>query len=250
MTTGQISEEALTYFKDKGVKALLEEAMHDLLLHLPEDPLEFLQKSFSTPTCLRIILFGRPGSGRHSQSKLLAEKYNLLSINTRRVLIREFQEGTDIGHQIETYLRKFAVIPDEIYIKAIMREVERAERDFNGWILDGFPQTRAHAIYLQNAAISPQKFFYLSLPEDVAAKRCLARRVKNSLESEKNSLISQLAADDSPEGIAARFKRFTAERDELMDCYDPFYVRIDASGSVEDVFKDICEQIDNLEIAA
>eukprot|EP00796_Vickermania_ingenoplastis_P007097 gene7097-5031_t len=248
MTTGQISEEALQYFEDKRIKALLEEAMHNLLLNLPDDPLAFLQKSFSTPTPLRIILAGGPGSGRGTQSRLLAEKYNLLAINARELLIREFEEGSEVGHRIESYLRKAAIVPDEIYVELIMREVHKAEENYKGWVLDGFPQTRAHAIYLQNAGISPQKFFYLSIPEEVAAKRCLGRRVK-STKAEKNSLISALSLDDSPEGVSARLKHFLARKDELLDCYQPFFVRVPGAGSIEEVNKEICEQIDNLDIA-
>lgn len=248
MTTGQISDEALRYFEEKRIKTLLEEAMHNLLLNLPDDPLEYLQKSFSSPTPIRVILSGGPGSGKGTQSRLLAEKYNLLAINSNKLLIREFEQGSEIGHRIESYLRKAALVPDEIYVELIIKEVRTAEENYKGWVLDGFPQTRAHAIYLQNAGISPQKFFYLSIPEDIAAKRCLGRRVKTT-ESEKNSLVSALLPDDSPEDIAARLSHFSARKDELMDSYNPFFVRIPASGTIEEVNKEISEQIDNLDIA-
>lgn len=248
MTTGQISEEALKYFEEKRIKALLEEAMHNLLLDLPDDPLEYLQKSFSAPTPLRIMFSGGPGSGKGTQSELLAKKYNLLAINARKLLIREFDEGTEMGHRIEAYLRKAALVPDEIYVELIIREVRRAEKDYQGWVLDGFPQTRAHAISLQNAGISPQKFFYLSIPEEVAAKRCLNRK-ERCFESERNSLLNSLKLNDTPEGIAARLKHFSARKDELLDCYQPFFVRIAGSKSIEDVNNEICEQIDNLDIA-
>lgn len=249
MTTGQISEEALKYFEEKRIKALLEEAMHNLLLNLPDDPLAFLQQTFSVSTPIRIIFAGGPGSGKGTQSQLLAEKYNLLAINSRKLLIREYEEGTEMGHRIESYLRKAALVPDEIYVELILREVRKAEQEYKGWVLDGFPQTRSHAIYLQNAGVSPQKFFYLSIPEEVAAKRCLGRRVK-ALPSEKNSLVSALMPDDSPDGIASRLSHFLARKDELLDSYAPFFVRIPGNGTIEEVNKEICEQIDNLDIAA
>lgn len=248
MTTGKISEDASKYFEEKKIKSLLEEAMHDLLLNLPEDPLVFLQKSFSRQTPFRIMMAGGPGSGKGTQCKMLAEKYNIRVINARQLLLRELEEGTEISHRIEAFLRKGALVPDEIYVELIIREVREAEKHYKGWVLDGFPQNRGHAISLQNAGISPQKFFYLSIPEEMAAERCLSRRA-NGCDSEPTSLFKELQLDDTPDGVTARIKHFLARKDELIDCYSPFFVRISGAEAIEKVSKEICEQIDSIDIS-
>lgn len=247
MTTGKISEESLKYFEEKKIKALLEEAMHDLLLNLPDDPLVFLQNSFSRRTPLRLMVSGGPGSGKGTQCKILANKYNILVINARDLILRELDDATEVSHRIESYLRKGALVPDEIYVELIIREVLEAEKHYKGWVLDGFPQNRGHAISLQNAGISPQKFFYLSIPEEMAAERCLSRR-NNCCPSEPTTLFKALQLDDTPDGVTARIKHFLARKDELIDCYSPFFVRISGAADIEEISKEICEQIDSIDI--
>lgn len=247
MTTGKISEDALKYFEEKKIKALLEEAMHNLLLELPEDPLVFLQNSFSRPTPLRIMIAGGPGSGKGTQCKILEKKYNILAINARKLLIRELEDSTEMSHRIEAFLRKGALVPDDLCVELIIREVREAEKHYKGWVLDGIPQNRGHAISLQNAGISPQKFFYLSIPEEMAAERCLSRRAKTT-EIKSASLYKSLELDDSPDGVTTRIKHFLARKDELIDCYSPFFVRISGAESIDAISKEICEQIDSIDI--
>lgn len=248
MTTGQISEKALQYFEEKKIKSILEEAMHNLLLHLPEDPLAFLQETFHATTPYRLIVAGLPGCGKGTQAQLLASKYNLLVINSRKLLIQEYLEKTPIGLRIESDVQAGGLVSDEIVVELIIREVRRAEKDYKGWILDEFPQNRAHVISLQRAGISPQKFFYLSITEDVTSKRC-KQKTNLSSGAENDPVLRVLQCDDSPEGVVSRIKYFTARKDELIDSYSTFFYRIDASVPIEVVHREMCDQIDSLDIA-
>lgn len=232
MSTGTLSEAPLRYMKEKKIKALLEEAMRDLLIRMPDDPLAFLQVAFQTQTPLRLMINGPPGCGKGTQCSLLAQKYGIRKISVGDLLRKEAASGTERGNEIGKYIEMGRLVPDELFVDLVMDVIHETEQSNSGWILDGFPRTRAQAIYLQTAGISPQKYIYVDVDEETGARRSLKRGM----------------SDDKAETVATRWKYFFARKDELIDCYQPFYVRIDGNPDPETVHKDICEQVDALEL--
>ena len=46
---------------------------------------------------LNIVIFGAPGSGKGTQSELIAEKYQLVHLSTGDMLREEIANGTEVG---------------------------------------------------------------------------------------------------------------------------------------------------------
>ncbi|HNZ62374.1 MAG TPA: nucleoside monophosphate kinase, partial [Paludibacteraceae bacterium] len=65
---------------------------------------------------LNIIICGAPGSGKGTQSKLIAEKYNLKHLSTGDILRNEIKLQTEIGKKAEQFISKGQLVPDEIII--------------------------------------------------------------------------------------------------------------------------------------
>ncbi|KAH9580909.1 hypothetical protein LSM04_000815 [Trypanosoma melophagium] len=255
MSTGELPSEVVAYMEEKHVKVILEEAFHDVLTELPENPLEFLLKAFEKKTTLRLMLVGPTGSGKHRQSSLLAEKYGAVLINADDVFKSEIEKGTEEGKILQSKLRESNQIPSDIASKLIIKRVREEEAVNNGWVLSGFPQTRSHALHLQEAGISPRLFILLDVPSEVAVKRCTERSCDSATQNihqiedahpptvtEKKPINN---SDNSLESIMRRWNCFDARRDELIECYKPFLVRIDGSRSTDTVFSEICEQVDS-----
>lgn len=71
---------------------------------------------------LNIALFGPPGAGKGTQSKLLQEKYNLTYISTGDILREEIASGTEIGKEAKKIIDKGGLVPDEIIVQIIEKK--------------------------------------------------------------------------------------------------------------------------------
>ncbi|EPY40373.1 adenylate kinase [Angomonas deanei] len=256
MATGNISDASLKYFQDNKIKVLLEEAMHDVIMQKPEDPLSFLLAHFEKRTPLRLIIAGPPGCGKGTQCELLESHYGVKHLSVGDLLRQEVDSGSEVGQKIAPFVKEGKLVPDDLFVDLVIKRIKEIESLHQGWVLDGFPRSRAQSIYLQRAGISPQKFLYIDLPDSVATERALSRVFDPNTRKTYNTASAPppdgvqtvKKIDDSPEAVGMRLKYFAARKDELIECYSPFYVRIDGTLDTNGVFQEIKEQIDSLEI--
>ena len=96
------------------------------------------------PTRLALVLFGPPGSGKGTQSKLLMERLGIPQISTGDMLREEIRRGSAVGLSIEERMKNGLLVSDDL----VNRLVEDRLRDpdtGHGFILDGYPRTRQQA---------------------------------------------------------------------------------------------------------
>lgn len=91
----------------------------------------------------RVILLGPPGSGRSTQSEIIAKRYHLVHICMRTLLKAEIKRNPDIGKIITASIDNGQLVPDSIVIPLVEQRLKQSDCRVNGWILDGFPQTDA-----------------------------------------------------------------------------------------------------------
>ena len=68
---------------------------------------------------VKLVLFGRQGAGKGTQSALLSEHYGAPHISTGDMLRTAMAEGTDFGRQAQQYVDSGALLPDEIMLGLI-----------------------------------------------------------------------------------------------------------------------------------
>ncbi|MCK4749790.1 MAG: nucleoside monophosphate kinase, partial [Bacteroidales bacterium] len=85
---------------------------------------------------LNIVLFGPPGSGKGTQGKLLADKYDLVYISTGSLLRKEIEKGTEMGLAAKGYIEKGDIAPDEFAIKLIEKQIQ-THPDAKGFFFKG-----------------------------------------------------------------------------------------------------------------
>ncbi len=67
---------------------------------------------------LNIALFGPPGAGKGTQSKLLLEKFNLTYISTGDILREEIANKTPLGKEAKGIIeKKGGLVPDELIVQ-------------------------------------------------------------------------------------------------------------------------------------
>ena len=105
---------------------------------------------------MNIILFGPPGAGKGTQSRLLEETYGLKQLSTGDMLRAAKTSGSEMGKRVAEVMEKGDLVTDEIVIGLIAEELENNENG-RGFIFDGFPRTLAQADALSDLLATKQQ---------------------------------------------------------------------------------------------
>jgi adenylate kinase len=87
-----------------------------------------------------IILFGSPGSGKGTQSKLLGECLAGPHISTGDMLREHIAAGDEIGNEAQRLIHTGKLVPDEM-VNVLVKQRLKAADCGPGVILDGYPRT-------------------------------------------------------------------------------------------------------------
>ena len=93
---------------------------------------------------MRIILLGPPGSGKGTQAKEIASKYNTPQISTGDMLREHIKNETALGKKAQVLMDSGMLVPDDV-ILGMMSDRLTDKDTRNGYILDGFPRTLPQA---------------------------------------------------------------------------------------------------------
>ncbi len=93
---------------------------------------------------LAVVLFGSPGSGKGTQSKLLSRALGIPQISTGDMLREHVRKGNAADTAVEAKLKAGILVRDEV-VNALVEERLKQPDAARGFILDGYPRTRAQA---------------------------------------------------------------------------------------------------------
>ena len=163
-----------------------------------------------------ILLMGPPGAGKGTQAVRLIEKYKIPQISTGDMFRAAVKEQTSLGLEAKKYMDAGQLVPDSVTIGIVRERLEKDDCK-NGFILDGFPRTTAHAVV------------NLDVPSQELVKRI----------SERARLEGR--DDDKPETVQKRLAVYEESTKPLIDyyCNSGLYKAIDGLQDVDAVFADI-----------
>lgn len=93
---------------------------------------------------LALILFGPPGSGKGTQAKLLVKTLSIPQISTGDMLREHVRKGNAVGTKVEAKMKAGILVKDEV-VNGLVAERLAQPDAARGFILDGYPRTRAQA---------------------------------------------------------------------------------------------------------
>jgi len=187
---------------------------------------------------LNIALFGPPGAGKGTQSKLLIEKYNLTYIATGDILRQEIAENTELGKQAKDIIAKGGLVSDEIIVQIIEKKI-KTNPDSKGILFDGFPRTLVQAYILEGLLLKMNTTLSCMISLEVPEKMLIQRLLDRGKTSERS--------DDNMEVIKNRLNEYntkTAPVAEFYDEKDKLY-KINGVGSIKDIHERITQAINN-----
>ena len=184
------------------------------------------------------IMFGPPGAGKGTQAAMLVDKFNLRHVSTGDLLRGEIKRETELGLKAKKLIEAGSLVPDEV-VEGMIKNQLQANPDASGFIFDGFPRTEAQAAALDEI-LAGQGDEVTSVIAIVIDDEMVKARIKHRAEIENRK-------DDMDDAtIANRIKTYHDKTEPVINYYKAKgkYNEIYGVGSIEEIFKRICELID------
>ena len=124
-----------------------------------------------------IIIAGAPASGKGSQCELIKEVYSSIHLSTGDMLRAEVAAESEVGLQAKELMEAGKLVDDELITAIVLERLEQEDCKESGWLLDGFPRTKAQADALVEAGYIPDSFLLLDVPDEVLEQRVVGRRL-------------------------------------------------------------------------
>ncbi len=206
----------------------------------------------------KYVIMGVQGSGKGTQSAMLAADLDLVHISVGDIFRWNVQQHTKVGAQVRRIMAQGELVGDDL-VEGIVRD-RLAQHDWNyGFIIDGFPRDERQAeFFLESYDID--SVIYLDLPDSEVRRRVLARRLCSGCGLDYNLLASspevpgkcdvcggELATreDDTEEALAVRLREYHQKTNPVLDIFrrKEYVVAVDARPDRDQVQRAIRDRL-------
>ena len=208
---------------------------------------------------VRLVIFGRQGAGKGTQSAVLSEHYGAPHISTGDMLREAVSNATPIGLEAKSYMDAGRLVPDEVMLGVVEERLGQPDVVAGGFLLDGFPRTIVQAEAL--TGLTPIDVAVdLVVPVDVVIERISSRRVCSSCgriysvdeppaegwtcDTCGSEVVQR--ADDTPEAVSKRLEAYTRETQPTIEWFDGkgVLVTVDGLGRRDEVSARLIAAVD------
>jgi len=202
----------------------------------------------SAPEGPRILVLGRPGSGKGTQCGRIAERFAVPHISTGDLFRETVARDTPLGRVVRGFMDAGDLVPDDLVLDVVADRLgpDGAAR---GFVLDGFPRSIPQAEQLADLLdpFALDLALDLVVPADVARLRLATRLVCGDCgRSVGGGAIGACGdcggsveerADDDASTVSRRLEIYDRTTAPLSDWLDrrELLVRIDGLGRPEEV---------------
>ena len=208
------------------------------------------------------IFIGPPGSGKGTQTKMLAKDSKLPHIDTGALLRETIASGSEDGKLANSFMEKGQLVPLSLVSKIIKSRLQKDDCK-EGFILDGYPRSLEQAKALDEILdeidkdnnVKPQ-VFYFDVSQESLVERLVNRRSCSKCGAIYNIKTMKMADtnkcekcggtlvrrdDDTEEVAIKRFETYFAQTAPLIDLYEKrnLLTKLDASLSIDAIYKNL-----------
>lgn len=199
---------------------------------------------------MRLILVGPPGAGKGTQATAITKRYGIPHISTGDMLRSAVKAGTELGKKADAYMQRGDLVPDDLVIAMVIERLQQPDC-VNGFLLDGFPRTRAQAASLDAALeandLALDAVVLINVPDDLIVERIVGRRMDPvtgdiyhiSFNPPPAAIASRVVQrkDDTEEAVRTRLEKYVSETAPIVPFYQDKDIlkRVDGVGSPAEV---------------
>lgn len=162
---------------------------------------------------MNIIIFGPPGAGKGTQSKIIENNHGLRQLSTGDILRSEVASQSELGLKCKAIMDAGDLVSDEIIINVIKNAIQE-EASKNGVIFDGFPRTIAQAEaldeMLKDIGQSIDHVVVLEVDRNALLERITGRAQESG---------EQSRADDTAEVLEKRLDVYNSQTAKVLPYY-------------------------------
>ena len=180
----------------------------------------------------KYVIMGVQGSGKGTQSKMLAEDLDLVHIGVGDIFRWNVQNHTKLGAQVRRTMAGGDLVGDDL-VEAVVRD-RLTQHDWNyGFIIDGFPRSQRQAeFFLESYDIDA--VIVLDLPDSEVRRRVLSRRLCADCGMDYNLIDSTpkeagkcdmcggelvTREDDTEEALEVRLRQWHEQAEAVLEIF-------------------------------
>jgi adenylate kinase len=195
---------------------------------------------------LNLVVLGKQGAGKGTQSQRLSEHYGLAHISTGDILRAAVQAGTPLGREVQSVLDSGRLVTDDL-VNQLVEERLKEPDAAKGCVLDGFPRTIGQAEALERflGDDGVKLCISIDLPDELVLQRLSARRVCQECGTTyQDSDVAAISgtcevcggdvvqrSDDKPEAIKKRLENFVRDTVPLLSFYESRSLLVAVNGN-------------------
>lgn len=219
---------------------------------------------------LRLVLFGPPGAGKGTQTRLLSDHLKVQPISTGDLFRGNLQQKTPLGLKASEYMSQGILVPDEVTIDIVLEKVMSVHSE-EGFILDGFPRNPSQATALEEALVLRSRpldlVIFIDVPEEELLRRLGGRLVCRNCQTphtaaaagQREASINEKCKkqcdrcggelyqrdDDSPAAVTKRIEVFHKETLPVLDFYRErgLLVEVGGADTVQNVYNRVLKEV-------
>ena len=159
---------------------------------------------------MNIVIFGPPGAGKGTQSKFIAEKFNMYQLSTGDILRKEMSKNTEIGKKIASVINTGSLVSDQIVSDMIEKIISNNDYH-NKIIFDGYPR---NLIQAKNLDLLLKKY---DQKIDIVLKLTVSLETIKKRILERKNFENRL--DDDEQIAIKRFNNYENDIKPVIDFY-------------------------------
>ena len=226
------------FLADNRVQCMLEQLTAELVQHKPNHPIDYLinrlkamkdgEKHQALERSHVIFVLGPPGSGKGTQCARVVDDFGSIHLHAGDILREQIRLNTDEGKQIATCISKNEIVPTDLSIQLLKKEIQKHGSN-QTFLIDGFPRELTQAMTFESEV--GECTFVLSLEAD---EETLRSRLDKRLQVTGSP-------DDEPTALEDRFHTFRSKTQPVLDYYGALgkLRRINAARSPDEVWASV-----------
>jgi adenylate kinase len=198
----------------------------------------------------KYVIMGVQGSGKGTQSAMLAADFDLVHIAVGDIFRWNVQNHTKLGAQVRRTMASGELVSDDLVEGVVSERLQRHDWNF-GFIVDGFPRNQRQAeFFLESYDIDG--VIHLELPDSEVRRRVMARRLCAGCGLDYNLIDNSphdtgtcdacggklvQREDDTEEALAVRLRDYHGKTNPVLDIFrrKEYVVSIDARPGKDEV---------------